>query len=183
MGKKNQNWSEDFQIPGLSFISRYFVAHGFTVLLLFLSVIPFYWGELSQIKPLFIVMVIYFWTVYRPSLLPPVFVFLLGVLMDLMMAWPLGISAFVYTGIQWLVRTQRRFLMGQSFFVFWGGFMLVALLAGIAHWGLFCLLNLTFINILPVFFNIGVSIFLFPFILLPLFLIHKLLNLGQIAEA
>lgn len=77
--------------------------------------------------PSFMLMGIYYWSVYRPTLLPDWMVFLLGALKDFIVGIPIGFSSLLFVSVNWGVRAQRRFLYGQSFAMLWLGYTLISL--------------------------------------------------------
>lgn len=143
--------------------------------LLVLSAFPFEFLHLGEIRPMFMLMAVYYWTLVRPALLPPVVVFLLGLGLDLLAAWPLGLNALTLVAVQWVVQRQRKFLLGQSFLVLWAIFFLMALGTGILQWILFSLFNLELVVAKPVLISIILSTLLFPLMALPLAMVHKAL--------
>lgn len=70
---------------------------------------------------------VYFWTLYRPTLLPPLAVFGIGLLSDLLAAAPLGLNPLLLLLLHAAVLTQRRILVRQGFPLIW---LVFALLAG-----------------------------------------------------
>src|ERR1700749_5140385 len=93
--------------------------------------------HLCEVRPFFMLMVIYYWTILRPP--PPLAVFMLGLLLDFLSYYPLGMNALTLVLAQALTSYNRKFLLGQSFLVTWAGFALVAVGAGFLQWLLFCL--------------------------------------------
>lgn len=69
----------------------------------------------GAITPSFGLVAIYYWAMYRPDLMKPSLVFLLGLVADAMAFLPLGLSALVYVGAYQLSFSQRRFFVGQFF--------------------------------------------------------------------
>lgn len=69
---------------------------------------------------------VYFWTLYRPGLMPPPAVFGLGLLSDLLTAAPLGVNTLILLLLHASVLSQRRVLVKQSFLLVWIGFALMA---------------------------------------------------------
>lgn len=155
--------------------SRYAIVTVAVLGLFCLSVIPMQAGGIDDIRPPFLLMAIYYWTIFRPRLLSPVAVFLIGLVIDLVTALPLGMTALVFTAVQWVTRTQRKFLIGQSFIVIWWGFLLMAFAAALLHWGLFCLLHFTLMPVQPVLMGALLGVCTFPLVALPLYLVHRML--------
>ena len=95
-----------------------------------------------SLAPFLTVCVVYFWTVYRPDLLPPLAVFVVGLALDAAGGLPLGLTALCLLIARALLMPGQRFLLRQPFPVVWAGFLLVvlavagaALAAGVAVLG------------------------------------------------
>jgi rod shape-determining protein MreD len=109
------------------------------VLLVVLPVgVPFF----AVVTPFLSLMAVYYWSIYRPELLPPMAVFAIGILQDFLTGGPVGLLALVLLLVQALTISQRTVLLGQVFLVEWAGFLLVALGAGLASWLLALVYNL-----------------------------------------
>lgn len=101
-----------------------------TILVLaLLSVLPLRFPDYAAVAPLLALAGIFYWTIYRPDLLPPAAVFLCGVTLDLLSGAPLGVAALVFLFARVLVLPQRRFFVDRLFPFVWGGFTLVAAVA------------------------------------------------------
>ncbi|MBI1301320.1 MAG: hypothetical protein GC137_06635 [Alphaproteobacteria bacterium] len=120
-------------------------------------------------------MVIYYWSIYRPTLIPPAFVFILGVLMDLVGNLPVGLTAFLFLFVRHIISDQRLFLTGQPFFMIWLGFFVVSSVLFAAEWFLFGLTSLQWTPLQPVAANIILGALVFPMIMIVLNLSHKAL--------
>lgn len=141
-----------------------------------LSVMPLDILHLGDVRPAFMLMAVYYWTVLRAPLWAPVAVFAFGLALDLLFAYPLGLQALVFVLAQWLTGSQRKFLLGQSFPVIWAGFALVALGAGALQWALFSLFNLTWFSARLMLVSAALSVCLFPLLAWPLSVVHKALE-------
>jgi len=98
-----------------------------TILILaLLSVLPLRFPDYAAVAPLLALAGLYYWTIYRPELLPPAAVFLCGVVLDLLSGAPLGIAALVFLLTRIVVLPQRRFFVDRLFPFVWGGFTLLA---------------------------------------------------------
>ena len=129
-------WNEPF----LKIIGRWGLALAVVLFILLISAVPIRVAHLGEVKPVFMLMAVYYWTILRPS--PPLAVFILGLVLDLLSNYPFGMNALVLVAAQALTASQRKFLLGQSFLVIWAGFALIALGAGVIQWILFDLFNL-----------------------------------------
>jgi len=123
----------------------------------------------------FIVMMFYYWSIYRPTLIPPTLVFFAGFIYDLLSGWPVGLNALIFLLIRHNVTLQRLFMTGQQFIVVWLGYMFVSGLALLMQWGVFGLLRFNWSSIEPIVASWIVGIFLFPIISVILHLSHKML--------
>ena len=84
----------------------------------------------GEVRPAFLLIGIYFWTITKPSLLPIPVIFLIGLAFDIISASVVGLHTFAFMLIVMLVRSQRRFLLGQTWPVLWVGFVAAALILG-----------------------------------------------------
>lgn len=148
-------------------------------LLFVLNIISFSYGPLGVIRAPFFLMALYYWSVFRPSLMPVWFVFLAGILLDLLSGLPVGLNASVFLIARWVVADQRKFLMAQPFMGFWMFFALVAAAAALLQWGLFGLVNWGWTAIKPVALSVALGVTLFPFVSTFIHWTHRLLPAGS----
>jgi len=123
----------------------------------------------------FVLMLLYYWSIYRPTLIPPLLVFAMGVCLDLLSGWPLGLNAFIFLVLRQSVTSQRVFLTGQPFIVVWLGFMVAVSSSLFLQWALFGLIRLQWVSFDPVIISIFIGIVLFPAIALVLHILHRML--------
>lgn len=151
------------------------VAHGAVLLLALLDLISFSMPYAGNVRPFFLLIAVYYWAVYRPTLLPPWYIFGLGLLTDILSGLPVGLSAFVLVAVQWIVRSQRLFLMGQSFLGLWMGFAVTCLIVAAMNLVLFSMVTQSLPPLGPALASVGLSICLFPAISLMLVGTHRIL--------
>jgi rod shape-determining protein MreD len=144
-------------------------------LLLVLSSFPFKLGHFGEIRPSFMLMAVYYWAIMRPATLSPIATFIVGLAFDLMGGFPLGLNALTLVLAQWVTRSQRKFLLGQSFIVIWMGLALVSLGAGLLQWLLYAGFHREFdIGALrPILMSVIMTAAVFPLIVLPLAAFNK----------
>lgn len=92
--------------------------------------IPYY----SGVAPALTLIAVYYWMVFRPDLMPMLGLFALGIVNDALAGSPLGVSSLIYLIGQVAILNQRRFLVGQSFWILWSGFALIAPIAMLFQW-------------------------------------------------
>ena len=124
-------------------------------------------------------MAVYYWSIYRPTLMPPFLCFSVGLLLDILSGLPLGINAIIFTLVQWIVRDQRKFLMAQAYITTWAVFILVAAGAIFLQWGLYGLVSLQWSPVMPVLVSIAATILLFPVVTFLLILSHRILPVSK----
>lgn len=133
-----------------------------TVLLMLLSMTPVPIDGFSDVVPPLALTAIVYWAIHRPDLLRPSIVFLLGVLQDLLSGHPLGLTALLFTICYWILLTQRRFFLGNSFGVLWFGFSVLVAGAAVLEWVVFCLIHATILDIRPAVFQSLMAMTVFP---------------------
>ncbi|MCB1782403.1 MAG: rod shape-determining protein MreD [Alphaproteobacteria bacterium] len=154
---------------------RLCVPYGFILCLFALSTVPLTLPLTGPVEVPLLVMAIYYWSLYRPTLLPVWLVFAAGVLYDLLSGLPVGMHAFVFVIIRWVVVDQRLFLTGQPFVTVWIGYMLVSAGAALLQWGLFGLIHFQWPPFAPTLLMTTLGIFMFPFIMMALHFTHRFL--------
>jgi rod shape-determining protein MreD len=71
------------------------------LVLLLLSALPFNVGYAVDVRPVFILLAIYYWAVTRPETLNLPAVFFLGIFYDLLAGYPLGVEALTLVLVHW----------------------------------------------------------------------------------
>ena len=135
-----------------------------SVALVLLSVVPLPLPGFAPVVPALAAMSVYHWAIYRPNLLPFSAVFAIGVLYDLLSGAPVGLFAVVFLSVYGIALTQRRFIAGKSFVIYWFGFAIIGFGAAIEAWLLASLWNFTLLNFRAVWFQYLVSVGTFPII-------------------
>jgi len=133
-------------------------AIGFVVL----GTLPYQIPLLGPVFPAMTLVVVYFWSIYRPELLPPAAVFLLGFFQDVLSGAPLGLSSFVLLLVHWVVVHQRRVFIGKAFWISWAGFGLVAIGAAFVSWSIASIFHGTFVAPGAIFTQLLLTIAIYP---------------------
>jgi rod shape-determining protein MreD len=154
--------------------ARKALPYGLLAALFFLSTISVPYIT-TDLKAPFFLMGLYYWSIYRPTLIPPWMAFAAGIICDFITGMPLGLNACIFVLAQWLVSDQRRFLMGQSFIMLWFGFLLLSLLTGLMQWMILGLVGAAWPSLTPLWFSIGLGFALFPVVCIILHWTHKAL--------
>lgn len=135
-----------------------------TVLLVLISVIPSHVPGLGRIGPMFSLISVYYWTVYRPDLLGYGAVFAIGLLEDAVSGTPLGVGSLMLLLVHAGVVTQYKFFNGKSFAVTWWAFTVVAALAALVRWLCNSVLQGTFVNVEAPLFAYLMTVALYPLV-------------------
>ena len=109
------------------------------VAMILLTTLPMSFSPNLPVGGLWPLIGITFWTLSRPRSMHPVTVFCLGLFADIVAFVPFGIHAAVFVLAQYIIVRQRRFLIGQGFWVLWAAY---ALLATVVYAVLFYLTSL-----------------------------------------
>lgn len=133
-----------------------------TLIMVFASAIPWQLPVFAPITPAFIVMAVFYWSIYRPDKLPYAATFLLGVFQDLLTGAPIGLTALVLLIVQSLVSVQRTFFHGKPFLVVWWGFSLVMPAAGLIGWVIGSAYLGALLPILPIVVQVVLTVLLYP---------------------
>jgi rod shape-determining protein MreD len=133
-----------------------------TLLLVVFTVLPLGVAYFSAVTPMIVMMSVYYWSLYRPDLLPAVAVFGVGVLLDILSGGPTGLYALVLLLVQGTCVSQRRYIVGKPFLVEWTGFSIVALGASFVGWLGASLFYGALIGIIPLIVQFFISVGLYP---------------------
>ncbi len=71
---------------------------------------------------------LFYWGLVQPRAMPISFVFCIGLLCDLALNMALGCYALVFILLHVVLTTQRRFLVGQGFWLVWPAFAMTVLI-------------------------------------------------------
>lgn len=162
--KRNEGWRE----PLLVITARLGLTFLIGFVLLVLSVFPIPTGHFGDVRPGFILMAVYYWSIMWPSVMTYLTTFLIGIAFDLLAGAPPGMNAMTLLMVQAVTRSQRKFMINQSFRVIWAGLALVAFLTALIHWILFSLLHGAFLGAQTALVGAVLTCLLFPVMMPPL---------------
>lgn len=95
----------------------------------------------AELQPTWVLACVFFWSLFRPNSMPPVVVFLLGLLANLLGLAPPGVPVVILLATQGLALRWRRTLTRQGFMRVWLVFIMIAAGAALLEWALTCLLT------------------------------------------
>jgi len=123
----------------------------------------------------FLMITVYFWAAYRPNILPPLLVFILGLLADIITGAPIGVGAIILVLMNWAISSQRAFLSAQSFPMVWLVFGMVYAVITVLQWLVFGLVQLQWSSITHIMPQYLAGLIAFPFVSIICHLANKIL--------
>jgi len=126
------------------------------------SIQPVHIPGYASLSPAFALMTVYHWTIYRPDLLPPVAIFVIGVAFDILSGGPPGVTALLLLLARAVVLRYRRAFINRTFPFVWGGFTLLSGAAMLGLWAVHSSLALTLVEFRGSIFRAVLTISLFP---------------------
>ena len=159
----------------LEIFARFCVAYCLIVVFLMLDMISFNVPYFNEIRPSFTLMALFYWSIYRPSMVPPWLAFFLGLLIDIISGLPLGLNALLYVMVARIIQNQRKIFMGQLFVSIYIGYVLVSTGLATLEWGIFCLSGFEIVSFKPVMGSILLGFAFFPVAFLLMNGTHKIL--------
>jgi len=133
-----------------------------TLLAAVISLQPIRIPGYDELTPAFTLMAVYHWTIYRPDLVPPLSLLMIGVAQDLVTGAPVGITALVLLFARASVLHQRRYFVNRPFPFMWAGFAMLTGGAMLFVWLLHCVLDGAMLDSRVTAFRAVLTIFLFP---------------------
>jgi rod shape-determining protein MreD len=133
-----------------------------TLLAAVISVLPLQIPGYAALTPVFTLMAVYHWTIYRPDLLPPLALFAIGFTEDLLAGSPIGVNALLLLLTRIAVLGYRRYFVNRMFPFVWSGFALLTVLAMFGLWVLHCLLDLSLLDFRNVVLRAALTVAMFP---------------------
>lgn len=156
-------------------IARYSVTYALICVFFFADVIaipdPFDWAMAIP----FLVIAIYFWSIYRPTIIPALLAFILGLMLDILSGAPFGLNAMLFVLMQWAVSDQRAFLSAQNFVMLWLVFAIIFTAITLIQWLVIGLVNLGWVSLTKAIPQIATALVAFPPIVFILHIIHRIL--------
>ena len=123
-----------FLLQRLDRFARNLIPFALSLLLVIIGTLPLQIPGYGLVAANLALMSVFYWSVYRPDLLPPWVAFLIGLLQDILVGTPPGLNALVLLLARAMVVSQGRVFRGKSFLVMWWGFAMVALGAQVLVW-------------------------------------------------
>jgi rod shape-determining protein MreD len=133
-----------------------------TLLATVISIQPARIPGYAALAPAFTLMAVYHWTLYRPDLLAPLALFLIGVTQDLLAGAPAGVTPLVLLLARAVVLRHRRHFVNRSFPFVWAGFTMLTGGVMLSLWTLHCVLDGLMVGFRGTVFRAVLTISVFP---------------------
>ncbi len=135
-----------------------------SLFLVLAAMLPYGLPKSSLAAPILALISVYYWSVFRPELMPAGAAFLLGLMVDVLSGGPPGLNALVLILVHWAASGQRRALAGKSFAVGWLGYLLIAAGAAIVNWFFASLFHTTAIESVPLVVSHAIGTAAYPLV-------------------
>lgn len=147
------------------------------MLLLFcvvLDVVSYGYLALQEVKPFLSFICVFYWCVYRPTLMPLWFVFFLGLFLDLIHGYDaVGLNALSFVLMRGFIAGQRKLFIGQPFIMLMLGFSIVSLSFFGFQWLVMGVLSAHMIAFMPLLIKAVSGILFFPVFYMLMHMVHK----------
>ena len=147
---------------GLDWLWRISLAQTLILVLFFIGVISLSQPLADEVRPYFLLMAVYYWAIYRPTLLHPLQIFIFGLLFDILLALPVGGHAFLFLFVHWVIQHQRLYFLSQTYLVVWIGFALTCFSICVLEWLIYSALKQNWLPLIPILSTFVVSVLVFP---------------------
>ena len=127
-----------------------------------LSIEPLHIGGYAALSPVFTLMAAYHWTIHRPDLLPPLALFVIGTIQDLLSGALPGITAVMLLLARAIVLASRHNFVDRRFSFIWIGFAALTGGAMVFLWALHSLLAGHELEVREPVFRAVLTISIFP---------------------
>lgn len=160
----------------LAAMARIALVYAIFIAVLFLVMANWALPYFAVLKPQILLALVFYWTLYRPTLMPPWVIFVAGLLLDAMNpAMPFGTHAVSYLLVSGLLKPRRRMLMGQPFMMIWVAFIAALLLDLTLKIFVITLFSASTVTVSIILLNALVTTLCFPIVLMGLVWVHRLL--------
>lgn len=133
-----------------------------TVLAMLLSIEPIRIHGYAALTPAFTLMAAYHWSVYRPDLLPPAALFIIGTIQDLLSGGLPGATALLLLLTRASLLGYRQHFVDRPFPFVWAGFTLLTGGATLFLWTVHSLLAAQLLDFRGTVFRAVLTISIFP---------------------
>lgn len=125
---------------------KFFLPTLICLLLVLFGVAPFSFMPIYHTELPIVLIVIFCFAIFNPTVLNGISVFFIGLFADLLMAGPFGLQTFIYVLMFFVANLNRRFLLTLSFKYLWIAFGVILAFMYLIWYLLFSLTVLQFLS-------------------------------------
>ncbi len=151
-------------IKGLVPLLRQVLLLTIAALLIMLSELPIQAPAYGQIAANVGLAIVFYWSAYRPELIPPVTALVLGLWQDVLAGTLIGSNALVFLVVRQIIVSQVLFFRSRTFTVVWCCFAPVALASAVFDWLSMTVMTFSVISPYPALFHAALTAGMFPFV-------------------
>jgi len=151
---------------------------GICFIFVFLNVAPWPFPWLHTVISSLPLMVLCFWIVHQPEQCPPMWSFMLGLVQDILIGQPIGLSAFSFLCVDYFLRYQRFFANPPYFRQLWLLFAVIIFAVQLLQIAVIMAMSTQIPNLISPILMICAAIFIFPFMTLLLHGVQRLFLSG-----
>jgi len=134
------------------------------VFLIILMVLPYKMPLVSDIMPYLTLIGVYYWSVFKPEFMPVSAVFVIGILQDILLGSPLGLTSFLLVVVQQFIFFQGRRFLERDFLFNWFVFVMIVIGFGTLTWIIVSLYFRVFLDYIGIIGQILLTIAFYPLI-------------------
>jgi rod shape-determining protein MreD len=141
--------------------------------LIIMMVLPYNIPLIDDIMPFLTLIGVYYWSVFKPELVPVSVIFVLGLIQDILLGSPFGLMSLLLVVVQQFIFIQGRQFLERDFLFNWFVFVMIVIGFGALSWGITSLYFRVFLDFIDVIGQILLTIAFYPLITWMLGLIKK----------
>ena len=127
-------------------------------------------------SPMLSLIFIYYMLIFHDNLLPVVSIFLVGIVADLLFSDVIGGRATIFMLLSYFVRARLIRLQQYEFGQLWIDFAFICFSVVLFQFVFFSIINLAIPSLNLIFFQVGLTLILFPIGFVMIYSIHRLLQ-------
>lgn len=158
--------------------ARACVPTAMTLAMILVAVMPTDFVRSGMMSFLVALICVFYWSIYRPDLMPAWAAFTIGIFSDLVTGGPIGLNAVVLLTVHWIVAGQRRVFIGKPFPITWLGYLLISMPGCFVYWLIASIYFTTLLAPQPIVGAYIVGILLYPLAAFLLWRLHLVVGDG-----
>lgn len=153
--------------------ARWFFPFVLLVLGLFIIGMPFGLLGQAELRPVYAMACVYFWSLYRPSSMPAVLVTISGLLLDGLGYSSFGLWAVLLLLLQVITLSLRKKLASAPFLFVWLVFIMFSAGFALLSWLVTSAFDEMWLSFMPVYIEVSWAVCLYPALAFMLIRIHR----------